>query len=89
MGTFDFSAVTETLPVFQRENTRFPLTWFYIPSLFWSSETIKVLPVCFLSLAFVGCIVSLPHAPDFLCLPRDFQFGHMDGNDYINSLIMG
>ncbi|CAB1349579.1 unnamed protein product [Coregonus sp. 'balchen'] len=23
------------------------------------------------------------------CLPRDFQFGHMDGNDYINSLIMG
>lgn len=20
---------------------------------------------------------------------RDFQFGHMDGNDYINSLIMG
>uniref|UniRef100_A0A4W5NE80 protein disulfide-isomerase n=1 Tax=Hucho hucho TaxID=62062 RepID=A0A4W5NE80_9TELE len=22
-------------------------------------------------------------------LPRDFQFGHMDGNDYINSLIMG
>lgn len=32
--------------------------------------------------------------PDFFfvcvcCLPRDFQFGHMDGNDYINSLIMG
>lgn len=23
------------------------------------------------------------------CLLRDFQFGHMDGNDYINSLIMG
>lgn len=27
------------------------------------------------------------HALVFLC--RDFQFGHMDGNDYINSLIMG
>uniref|UniRef100_A0A665T390 protein disulfide-isomerase n=1 Tax=Echeneis naucrates TaxID=173247 RepID=A0A665T390_ECHNA len=25
----------------------------------------------------------------FPCLPRDFQFGHIDGNDYINSLIMG
>lgn len=26
-----------------------------------------------------------------VCFPsrRDFQFGHMDGNDYINSLIMG
>lgn len=29
---------------------------------------------------------------DVLCSSlssRDFQFGHMDGNDYINSLIMG
>uniref|UniRef100_M3ZHR1 protein disulfide-isomerase n=1 Tax=Xiphophorus maculatus TaxID=8083 RepID=M3ZHR1_XIPMA len=25
----------------------------------------------------------------FSCISRDFQFGHMDGNDYINGLIMG
>uniref|UniRef100_A0A669D5X9 protein disulfide-isomerase n=1 Tax=Oreochromis niloticus TaxID=8128 RepID=A0A669D5X9_ORENI len=39
--------------------------------------------------AFFGCNVSLSHATDFSCISRDFQFGHMDGNDYINSLIMG
>ncbi|XP_073720072.1 protein disulfide-isomerase TMX3 isoform X1 [Misgurnus anguillicaudatus] len=31
-------------------------------------------------------IVSTEHKKQF---NRDFQFGHMDGNDYINSLIMG
>lgn len=29
------------------------------------------------------------HSNALSSLYRDFQFGHMDGNDYINSLIMG
>lgn len=35
------------------------------------------------------CCVLFSHAIDLSCISRDFQFGHMDGNDYINSLIMG
>uniref|UniRef100_A0A8C7PLQ3 protein disulfide-isomerase n=1 Tax=Oncorhynchus mykiss TaxID=8022 RepID=A0A8C7PLQ3_ONCMY len=55
-----------------------------------------------ISFHFVGLMMScLSKMSLFLCmlcltlllvlfhLPRDFQFGHMDGNDYINSLIMG
>ena len=44
------------------------------------------------NLVLLYCMLFLM-PPDFFffvsCLLRDFQFGHMDGNDYINSLIMG
>lgn len=42
------------------------------------SSVLFCVKYCFLSLSF-----SL-----WLLLVRDFQFGHMDGNDYINSLLM-
>uniref|UniRef100_A0A8C8ELX7 protein disulfide-isomerase n=1 Tax=Oncorhynchus tshawytscha TaxID=74940 RepID=A0A8C8ELX7_ONCTS len=35
------------------------------------------------------CVLCLTLLLVLFHLPRDFQFGHMDGNDYINSLIMG
>lgn len=77
------------------ERASFDSTGFWeslCPSLFESTETWKKkkkrkilfyssIVCCFLChLIFFVCVC---------CLPRDFQFGHMDGNDYINSLIMG
>ena len=65
------------------DSTGFRESW--RPSLFESSETWG--ESCF------TLLYAVSHATWFFffvsCLLRDFQFGHMDGNDYINSLIMG
>lgn len=45
--------------------------------------------LCLCVCVFFWSTVSLSHASDLSHSSRDFQFGHMDGNDYINSLIMG
>lgn len=63
---------------------------FLCPSLFLvmqSTETGETAHITLL--CWFWCTGSLSHATDLSFTSRDFQFGHMDGNDYINSLIMG
>uniref|UniRef100_A0AAQ6AHK9 protein disulfide-isomerase n=1 Tax=Amphiprion ocellaris TaxID=80972 RepID=A0AAQ6AHK9_AMPOC len=45
--------------------------------------------VCIHFASFLIFLDALFHATDLSFISSDFQFGHMDGNDYINSLIMG
>uniref|UniRef100_A0A667YVZ7 protein disulfide-isomerase n=1 Tax=Myripristis murdjan TaxID=586833 RepID=A0A667YVZ7_9TELE len=60
---------------------------------YWSVPSFLDIPLnddlCVYCTVCLFVTVSLTHAIYLLCVRRDFQFGHMDGNDYINSLIMG
>lgn len=90
---FFFLASDKSSPSFPQREFTFPRVFLYLCVVVEDSfcsrlQTMEKEWFVLLCVVF-DSTVSHSYAADLSCASREFQFGHMDGNDYINSLIMG